>query len=152
MRGTAAIVAAATLLVVGCGDDSKKDGAKEPGGSASGSSLDCMEKSVISPHRYSSKRDEGIEKGVRPLFTRGAKGAEILTGQLGAVVIEYPDELGAARALRAAKASRVLRQYVSPKRISAIERTLFIDYAKTGHVRRIVTACARNPDEPPPTP
>ena len=150
MRGTAALAAAA-LLVAGCGDDSKKAG-KAPGGSGSASSLDCMEKSVISPHPYSSKRDDGIEKGVRPLFTRGAKGAEILTGQLGAVVIEYPSEIEAARALRKAKASRVLRQYVSAKRISAIERTLFIDYAKTAHVRRIVTACARNPAEPPPTP
>ena len=149
-----AAVLAAGSLAAGCGDESSKEGkeASSGGGAKSASSLDCMEKSVISVHRYSSPRDSGLEKGVRPVMTRGAKGAEILTGQLGAVVIEYPSELDATRALDEAKASRVLRQYVSPKRISLVEKTLLIDYARTGHVRKIVTACARNPDRPPPTP
>ena len=153
MRGTAALVVAAALFATGCNDDSSRSGKATPTtASARASSLACLQKSVKDPSLYSSRSDDGVEKGVRPLMTRGSKGGEILTGKLGAVVIEYPAELDAARAERRGRASRVLRQYVAPKRVTAIGRTLFIDYEHDPIVVKIVTAGAQRPERDPPTP
>ena len=158
MRGTGGLAAtmAWAVLLAGCGGGDSKDTSKPattaPPPSATASSIDCMIKAPDAPKRYSGRNDPGIENGVRPLFTEGAKGAEILIGRLGGVVIEYPSTIAAARAESDGRHSRVLTSYVAPRRITAIGRTLFIDYAHDPSVRRTVTACARHPDRPPPPP
>jgi hypothetical protein len=155
MRGLVATTAAAALLA-GCGGGNSKQAntsaTSPPPPAATASSISCMMKAPDAPKRYSSRNDPGIENGVRPLFTEGAKGAEILIGRLGGVVIEYPSTIAAARAESDGRHSRVLTSYVAPKRITAIEKTLFIDYAHDPSVRRTVTACARHPERPPPPP
>jgi hypothetical protein len=154
MRGIAGTIALAALLA-GCGGDDSKDAGKpattpRPAWHATTSSLTCVKHSTIGIHRYSSKNDKGVENGVRALMTRGSHGGEVLTGQLGAVVIEYPSTIAAARAESDARQSRVLAGYVAPKQITAIEKTLLINYAGQGFLRRIVSACARHAERRPP--
>ena len=149
-----ATLAALVLAAPACGGDDDDDGNGGGGqtgpAATSASSMDCLELSTLSPEVYDSS-GSGVEKGVEPLLTEGAKGAEILIGELGAVVIEYPDEQAANAGLREAKGSKTLAKYVDPARISLIEKTLLIDYAKDPRVKRVVEGCARNPDQPPPT-
>ncbi|MDQ3934973.1 MAG: hypothetical protein M3340_10135 [Actinomycetota bacterium] len=149
----AAVLASAALALAACGGDDDNGDEKTENNSpaaASASSMECLELSTLSPEVYDSS-GSGVEKGVKPLLTEGAKGAEILIGELGAVVIEYPDEQAANAGLREAKGSKTLAKYVDPARISLIEKTLLIDYAKDPRVKRVVEGCARNPDQPPPT-
>ena len=149
----------AAVVTGGCGGGDDDDGGGSQAGGSSkpppaqtASSLKCLQKSIVDAELYSSPRDAGVEKGVRPLMTRRSKGGEILTGKLGAVVIEYPSTLAAKRAESNGRHSRVLTAYVRPKRITAIERTLLIDYAHDQFVLQIVPACARHPERPPPAP
>ncbi len=148
-----ATLAAVALAAAGCGggDDDGGDSAQnKPAGGGSGSSMECLELSTLSPEVYDSS-GSGVEKGVKPLLTQGAKGAEILIGELGAVVIEYPDAKAAAAGLQEARGSKTLKKYVDPARINLIQKTLLIDYAGDPRVRRVVEGCATNPDQPPPT-
>ena len=142
----------AAAALVGCGDDSgsEETTSAAPRPAANASSLACMEKSVLGIHRYDASGD-GVEKGVEDLLTDDTKGAEILTGQLGAVVIEYPSAARAAQAEKKARANESI-QVDDPSAIAATNKTLMIDYSTDEHVGKIVTACARNPERPPPTP
>ena len=147
---TAALTIAA-LATAACGDDDNGDeGAEQKPAASTASSMECLELSTLSPEVYDSG-GSGVEKGVEPLLTEGAKGAEILIGELGAVVIEYPDVKAAEAALQEAQGSKTLAKYVDRGRISLIEKTLLIDYAGDPRVERVVEACATNPDQPPPT-
>lgn len=155
-RLVSAILATAALAVVaGCGDDDE-DSAKTTNTTATeradASPLKCLSESVLPPHLYERGQTKGVEKGVKPLLTKGARGGEILTGVLGAVVIEYPEEAGAKAALERARASRVLTAYVAPERIVTFGRLLFIDYSNQGYVRRMARGCGLRPDQPAPTP
>ena len=141
----------AAAVLAGCGDDSGDDDqASAPKPAQNASSLACMEKSVLGIHRYDASGD-GVEKGVEDLLSDDAKGAEILTGQLGAVVIEYPSAARAAQAEKKARDNESI-QVDDPSAIAATNKTLMIDYSTDEHVGKIVTACARNPERPPPTP
>lgn len=138
----------AGLVVAGCGSDSdSKDSSKS---AASASSMACLIQSVEAPKLYDSADAAGVEKGVRPLLTPGFKGGEILTGQLGAVVIEYPSKADAQKAFRKASKPGVLGSDVDPPKL--LQKTLFIDYTHDRNVVRIVTACALHPEKPPPSP
>jgi hypothetical protein len=147
-------IAVAALAAVGCvGGSDSGDKAKQP--AANASSMHCLTLSVEAPKPYAPGDTEadGVEQGVEPLLTKGAKGAEMLTGQLGAVVIEYPGASAATAALREARESRESRKLgTSPKRIELFGRTLFIDYAHDLDLRRVVQGCGLHPDRPPPTP
>jgi hypothetical protein len=152
-----AVVMAAVCAVGGCGgndgDDKKGSGAK----TGNASSMRCLILSVYAPKRYppGATEEDGVERGVEPLLTKGAKGGEILTGRPdgpGAVVIEYPDAAAASAALRKARKSRKLAQYVDPERVRLIERTLVIDYTAEPELRQVIQACATHPEKPPPTP
>jgi hypothetical protein len=153
MKPTIALLTViAALLAAGCGGDDKDEGSDKPAPvpSAGGSSIKCLTLSTLSPELYED--GAGVEKGVEPLLTGGAKGAEILTGKVAAVVIEYPDSTAAVAAHHRALESKVLKKYVKQSQIQAYGSTLFIDYSKEPHVRKIVLACANRPDQPPPTP
>lgn len=140
-------------LASGCGGgDDEKDKSKDSGAprAKSGSSIECLSLSTLSPELYKSASD--AEKPIRELLTPGSKGAAILTGQFGADVIEYPDPAAADAAQQKARESEAISELVdSPSQIQVFERTLFIDYTEEAHVRRVVEACATKPDEPPPT-
>ena len=60
----------------------------------------------------------------------------------------------AARAAQAEKKARANEsiEVDDPSAIVATNKTLMIDYSTDEHVGKIVTACARNPERPPPTP
>ena len=146
-----AVLSAAVLLSACGGDDSGDDDkADAPKPAANASSIACIEKSVIGIERYDASGD-GVEAGIEDLLTDDAKGGEILTGQLGAVVIEYPTPARAAQAEKKARANESI-EVDDPSAIAATNKTLLIDYSTDEHVARIVTACARNPERPPPTP
>ena len=147
MRPALALLAVSALAVAGCGGDSKDEGTPK---SSSASSMACLTQSVESPKLYESAHDAGVEKGVRPLLTPGFKGGEILTGQLGAVVIEYPSTADAQKAFRKANRPGVLGSDVDPPKL--LQKTLFIDYTHDPNVVHIVTACALHPEKPPPSP
>jgi len=144
-------IAAAALAAAGCGGGSD-DGGKAKKPAADASSMHCLTLSVEAPKQYAPGDTEadGVEQGVGPLLTKGAKGAEMLTGQLGAVVIEYPDTSAASAATRKARESS--RLGVSPQRIELFGRTLVIDYAHDLDLRRVIQGCGLHPDRPPPTP
>ena len=152
----ASLAATTALLLASCGGEAKQSErpAPRPQPAKARTALECLESSLLSPERYSSKRDEGVEKGVGALMTRGARAAELLGGGPGpsGVVIEYPSAADASRALKRARRSPALAEPGPPPRIAAFDRTLFIDYTRVPHNRRIVEACARHPDRPPPTP
>ena len=141
-------MAASALVATGCGGDSKDD--KPSKDAASASSMDCLIRSVESPKLYDSAKSPGVEQGVRPLLTPGFKGGEILTGELGGVVIEYPTADDAQTAFRKANRPGVLGADVDPPKL--LKKTLFIDYTHDRNVVRIVTACALHPEKPPPSP
>jgi hypothetical protein len=144
---------AAALLAAGCGGDDESGGEESKPAApsaANASSIACIEKSVIGIERYDASGD-GVEKGVEDLLIDGAKGGEILTGQLGAVVIEYPSAAEASQAEGKARKNESI-QVDDPSAINATNKTLLIDYSTDEHVGKIVTACARNPERPPPTP
>jgi hypothetical protein len=138
------------LAAAGCGADDDEDDGPAPDPDANRSSLTCLERSTLSPEIYEDNRSD--EAGIQPLLTPGAKGAEILTGKVAGVVIEYPDSGQATSAFTDAIESKALRKYARKRRIQTLERTLFIDYSGDPHVRKIVNACATRPDQPPPTP
>ena len=152
-----ALLTAAAVALAACGgddDDDKGGSADKP---ANASSMRCLVLSVLSPERYpaGANEDDGVEKGVEPLLTKAAKGAEILTGRPsgpGAVVIEYPDAAAAATARKRARASKELAEFVKPSRVVLFDRTLFIDYTHEAEVRQVVEACGLHPEKPPPTP
>jgi hypothetical protein len=145
-RPPLACLIVAALATAGCGSGSQDSGSSE----SSDSSMACLTQSVEAPKLYASATDEGVEKGVRPLLTPGFKGGEILTGQLGAVVIEYPSTADAQKAFeRASKPGALGLDVDAPK---LLRKTLLIDYTHDRNIRRIVTACALHPDEPPPPP
>jgi hypothetical protein len=142
--------AAATLALAGCGgsdDDKQKDSGPLAGND---SPMKCLVFSTLSPEQYDAS-GSGVEKGVKPLLTGGAKGAEILTGKMSAVVIEYPTPEAASGAQKEARASKVLRDYIEPDRIKLLDRVVFLDYEGESEVGRVVEACARRPDQTPPT-
>ena len=144
--------AAALAAATGCGGDDDEGGSDKTGGAPtakSGSSIECLSLSTLSPELYKSKAD--ADASIRPLLTSGAKGATILTGRLGADVIEYPDAEAAADAQQEARESKAITKQAPPDQIRLFEKTLFIDYTGEPHVRRVVEACATEPDEPPPT-
>ncbi|HEX2125289.1 MAG TPA: hypothetical protein VHF45_01850 [Thermoleophilaceae bacterium] len=153
-RGLALIAAIALLGAAGCGgddDEGGNGGAKDSGAptAKSGSSIECLSLSTLSPELYKSKGD--ADKSIQPLLTPGAKGAAILTGQFGADVIEYPDAAAATEAQQKARESKAIAKQAGPDQIHVFDRTLFIDYTEEAHVRRVVEACATKPDQPPPT-
>ncbi|HEX8744047.1 MAG TPA: hypothetical protein VF712_13035 [Thermoleophilaceae bacterium] len=150
-RGLLLLAIGAALLGAGCGDDDedeKKDGAGAPA-ATSGSSIECLSLSTLSPEVHGSP--EHADKTIQPLMTAGAKAATILTGRLGADVIEYPDAKAAEAGLQKARASKALTKEADPSQMKVIEKTLFVDYTREPHVRRVVEACAAKPGEPPPT-
>jgi hypothetical protein len=149
-RGIAIAATAALLGAVGCGDDDGGDDKTSGAPTAkSGSSIECLSLSTLSPELYKSKSD--VDATIRPLLTPGAKGAAILTGRLGADVIEYPDPGAATDAQQQARESKSLTKQAPPGQMHLFAKTLFIDYTQEAHVRRVVEACATKPDEPPPT-
>lgn len=153
MRRGLASIAIVALLVGGCGGDDKDDGGGEKQAGAprasSGSPIDCLNLSTLSPEVIKSRSD--AEPEVKPLLTQGAKGAAILTGRYAAIVIEYPDAADAQAALEKAREPKAFGELGEPKRVSGVERVLFVDFTGEQHVRRVVEACATKPDEPPPT-
>ena len=161
MRGarffSSAVVIAAACALGGCGGDDGGDKKGSGAKAANASSMRCLILSVYAPKRYppGATEEDGVEGGVEPLLTKGAKGGEILTGRPdgpGAVVIEYPDAGAASAALRKARKSRELARYVDLKRVRLIERTLVIDYTADAELRQVIQACATHPEKPPPTP
>lgn len=151
-----ALLAAAVATAAGCGGDGGGGGGKTSGGKpANTSSMRCLTLSIYAPEQYppNATADDGVEGGIAPLLTKGAKGGEILTGRPdgpGAVVIEYPDERAASAAFGKARQSRKLAAYVDPKRVRLIGRTLFVDYAAEPELRQVVEACATHPEKRPP--
>ena len=150
-----ALAIAAAIALAACGGDDDDDGGGSADKPANTSSMQCLVLSTYSPEQYpaGATEEDGVEGGVKPLLTSGAKGGEILTGSPdgpGAVVIEYPDEAAATAAHHKAQKSKELAEYVDPKRVKLIEKTLFIDYRAEPELRRTVEACATDPAEPPP--
>lgn len=146
------VAAAALLAAPGCGGDDDEGGDEATSGAPkaqSGSSIECLSLSTLSPELYESKSD--ADKSIQPLLTPGAKGATILTGRLGADVIEYPDAAAATEAQQKARESKAIADQADPSQVHVFDRTLFIDYTREPHVRRVVEACATKPDQPPPT-
>jgi hypothetical protein len=151
-RGIAIVATAGLVAAAGCGGDDDEGGNEKTAGAPkakTGSSIECLSLSTLSPELYKSKSD--ADKSIQPLLTPGAKGATILTGRLGADVIEYPDAAAAAEAQEKARESDAIAQQADANQIHVFDRTLFIDYTQEAHVRRVVEACATKPDEPPPT-
>ena len=132
-----------------CGGDDEDGGKPGPDPVANRSSLTCLERSTLSPEIYEDGKSD--EAGIQPLLRDGAKGAEILTGKVAAVVIEYPTNEAAVGAFHAALESKVLKKYVKQRQIQAFERTLIIDYTEEPHVKRVVIGCATRPDQAPQT-
>ena len=80
-RLPALLLVSAALFAAGCGDDDDKGGsAKKP---ANTSSFQCLILSTYAPEQYQpgETAEDGVEGGVEPLLTKGAKGGEILTGR-----------------------------------------------------------------------
>ena len=150
-RRLATFAAAALLALAACGGDDDEGGDAKTGGAPkakSGSSIECLTLSTLSPEPY---KPDDVDKSIKPLLTPGAKGAAILTGRLGADVIEYPDAAAASDAQQKARESEAITKMADPNNIHVFDRTLLIDYTEEPHVRRVVQACATKPDEPPPT-
>ena len=140
---------ALAALVVGCGGDSDDEGGGDkPKPATNASPIECLTLSTLSPELI---KREDAEADERPFLTSGAKGAAILTGRFGAYVFEYPDESAAEAALEKAREPKAFKSIGQPDKVTVIERTLFVDFTGQLHVGRVVEACARNPDQPPPT-
>ena len=149
--GAIAVCVAATLAAAGCGGSDDDDEKSNGGPLANNDSpMKCLSYSTLSPEVYDESGD-GVEKGVKPLLTGEATGAEILTGKMSAVVIEYPTAAAASGAMKQARASKVLRDYIDPNHIKLIGRVLFLDYENEPEVGQVIEACARRPDQTPPT-
>ena len=151
-----ALIAVAALLGAGCGgddDDNGEAGEKQEGAGApratNGSPMECLTLSTLSPEVIESRSDADPE--IRPLLTKGSRGAAILTGRYAAIVIEYPDAADAQAGLEKAREPGAFGELGDPKRVSGVERVLFVDFTGEQHVRRVVEACATKPNEPPPT-
>jgi hypothetical protein len=156
VRRGLALIAVTALLGAGCGEDDEEDGGagekRESAGApraTNGSPMECLTLSTLSPELIESRSDADPE--IRPLLTKGARGAAILTGRYAAIVIEYPDAAAAQDGLERAREPGAFGELGEPRRVTGVERVLFVDFTGEQHVRRVVEGCATKPNEPPPT-
>lgn len=155
-RPTALVLVAAALVLGACGgedDEGGQQGEAQPQQQAAkpkGSTLDCLDLSVLSPERATKPGNEpGPEE--KPLLSEGAQSSTILGGdELGATVIEYPSVDAAGRAYDKARASKKLAG-LGKDQIVLRNDVLFLDYSEDAHVQKIVRACIDRPDQPPPS-